>query len=85
MSPGPQLGSVGAALVSSYMTTTLQADKCVSSCNRSAGPPPEPPPPTPEEVRASVLSELAELFEDADPVVFWAKYVCVGDLAELLD
>ena len=62
----------------------LEGDKC-RTCGRLAGPPPEPPPPTPEEVRAAVLSELtalaAAIIPDAE---FWARYVSVDDLAEVL-
>ena len=54
--------------------------KC-ANCGRIAGP---PPPPTPAEIRQGVLTELAELFEDSDPAVFWKKYVSVTDLSEVL-
>ena len=30
------------------------------------------------------MNELAELFADADPAVFWGKYVSVSDLSKLL-
>ena len=61
----------------------FERDKC-RSCSRLAGPSSGPSSPTPDEIRQSVLSELAELFADADPAAFWGKYVSVGDLARLL-
>ena len=59
----------------------LEGDKC-SSCGRLAGP---PPPPTAEEVRQGVLSELTTLAaEIIPPAQFWATYVSVDDLAQVL-
>ena len=55
--------------------------KC-SNCGRIAGP---PPPPTAEEVRAAVLSELADLAaEIIPPEQFWSTYVSLDDLAQVV-
>ena len=51
-------------------------EKCLN-CGRLAGK-------IPGEVRAAILKDLAALFEDADPAIFWSKYVSFGDLAQIL-
>ena len=56
------------------------SDKC-RSCSRLAGPAPR----SPEEVRQGILSELTTLAaEIIPPAQFWAQYVAVDDLAQVL-
>ena len=58
----------------------LGGDKC-SSCGRLAG----PAPPTPEEIRQEVLTELTSMAaEIIPPEQFWATYVPVDDLVDVM-
>ena len=75
---GDRCGTCGGFLA---FDDDLEGDKC-RSCGRLAGP---ALPPTPEEVRATVLSELADLAaEIIPPEQFWSTYVSLDDLAQVV-